>query len=264
MRKSLRDATEKIKELRKPKPAPDPVDDPCLNCGTTLVGEFCHSCGQSASVKRYAPGNFAKEIYHTLRSIDLTTSVKTGWRLIVDPGNFVRDYLAGKRVGYINPVKFFFYTFLIELSVKTYLNPIFHVADGETTMTRTLQIIDLISLIFWGLLWRVFYRKSGLNVAESAAAAIFYQSAINFFQTALLVAVIPVHYAFPNSNYIVTSVEFIPALIYAYFFVYRLFQESLWLTIIKQTILTVLFVIMLFIIATIAALTKVVEAPAVK
>lgn len=26
----------------------------CLNCGTELVGNFCHNCGQSAKVDRLA------------------------------------------------------------------------------------------------------------------------------------------------------------------------------------------------------------------
>lgn len=261
VRRSLREATEKIKELRKPKSVPDPVGDPCLNCGTKLVGDFCHSCGQSASVKRYAPGNFAKEIYQTLRSIDLTTSIKTGWKLIVEPGTFIRNYLAGQRVGFINPVKFFFYTFLIEVSAQTILNPIFNQGAAATATSRTMQIVDLVSLIFWGLLWRVFYRKSGFNIAESAAAAIYYQSAINFFETILLFAVVPIRFLFGDVQYVLGAIEIIPSLIYAYYFVYKLFQESLWLTIIKQTILTMLFFIVIIIVAIIAGLLVGVDAP---
>lgn len=255
LRRSLRKAAEKINELRKPKPLPDPVGDPCLNCGTELVGNYCHSCGQSASVKRYAPGNFAKETYQSLRSVDMTTSIWTGWKLIVEPGNFIRNYLAGQRVGFINPVKFFFYTFLIEVSAQTILNPIFNQGAAAATATsRTMQIVDLVSLIFWGLLWRVFYRKSGFNIAESAAAAIYYQSAINFFETILLFAVVPIRFLFGDVQYVLGAIEILPSLIYAYYFVYKLFQESLWLTIIKQTILTMLFFIVIIFVALLAGL----------
>lgn len=255
LKRSLRKATEKIKDLRKPKEVPDPVGDPCLNCGNELVGDFCHSCGQAAVVQRYAPGNFAKEIYQTLRSIDLTTSIGTGWKLVTEPGTFVRNYLAGQRVGFINPVKFFFYTFLIEVSAQTILDPIFNQGTSAATATsRTMQIIDLVSLIFWGLLWRVFYRKSGFNIAESAAAAIYYQSAINFFETILLIAVVPIRFLFGDVQYAFGAIEIIPSLIYAYYFVYKLFQESLWLTIIKQTILTMLFFIVIVFVAILAGL----------
>jgi hypothetical protein len=84
----------------------------CLNCGTALIGEFCHACGQNGHVHK------------TLRSIghDLLHGVfhfeGKIWRtlpmLVLHPGALTRRYIAGERARFVSPLALFlFFVFLM-------------------------------------------------------------------------------------------------------------------------------------------------------
>jgi len=81
----------------------------CLNCGTVLVGNFCHNCGQQKitpgiSVKNSLDEYFYKSIYW---ESSFSYTVK---ELFLAPGNFVRNFINGKRKDYVKPVGFFLMT----------------------------------------------------------------------------------------------------------------------------------------------------------
>lgn len=82
------------------------ADRQCLNCGHTINQNYCPQCGQRTDVHRITWGHFAEETVHAVthgeRSILLTT-----WKLITNPGQTLREYLAGKRRKYHSPVGFF-------------------------------------------------------------------------------------------------------------------------------------------------------------
>ena len=81
----------------------------CLNCGTELMGNFCHNCGQQKispgiSVKNSFDEYFYKSIYW---ESSFSYTVK---ELFLAPGNFVRNFINGKRKDYVKPVGFFLMT----------------------------------------------------------------------------------------------------------------------------------------------------------
>lgn len=78
-----------------------PPDTPnCLNCGTRLVGEFCHECGQSGHSIRRPFWGLMGETLETFFSIDGRVAL-TLPNLLLKPGKITRDYLDGKRTRFI-------------------------------------------------------------------------------------------------------------------------------------------------------------------
>jgi hypothetical protein len=90
----------------------------CLNCGTELIGEFCHVCGQHAHIRRtirslvhdFLNGlmNFEGKIWRTLPLL--------AWK----PGELTRRYIEGQRATYVSPIALFLFSvFLMFAAVET-------------------------------------------------------------------------------------------------------------------------------------------------
>ncbi len=80
----------------------------CLNCGTPLVDDFCHHCGQKAHIHRTL-GGLLHDIVHGVLHLDgkfWNTLPKLVWK----PGQLTRDYIEGKRARYISPIAFYLFT----------------------------------------------------------------------------------------------------------------------------------------------------------
>lgn len=76
----------------------------CLNCDQELAGRFCPHCGQGADTRRLDARGLIGPI---LEIVDwehglVHTAVALGRR----PGATIDGYLAGRRVGYVSPIKF--------------------------------------------------------------------------------------------------------------------------------------------------------------
>lgn len=110
-----------------------PARAPCLNCGATLAGAFCHACGQAAHVHR-SIGHVVEEIAHGVLHVD-----SKGWRtlplLAFDPGRLTREYVAGRRARYIPPLALFLFAFFLMFLV-------FGFSGGPGGDQRVLNIND--------------------------------------------------------------------------------------------------------------------------
>lgn len=84
----------------------------CANCGAQLQGKFCHVCGQENLELHESFGHmmnhaisdyfhFDHQFFHTLKP------------LFFQPGKLTIDYMAGKRVQYLHPVKMYIFISLI-------------------------------------------------------------------------------------------------------------------------------------------------------
>ncbi len=80
----------------------------CLNCGTRLLGEHCHACGQAAHVHR-SLGGIGHEIAHGVFHFEGKI-----WRtlpmLILHPGTLTRRYVNGERARFVSPLALFLFT----------------------------------------------------------------------------------------------------------------------------------------------------------
>ena len=215
----------------------------CLNCDTPVDGEFCKVCGQASSTERYSLSALAQEVYTQLRKVEASKTTLTIWALLIFPGQFVRGYLAGKRVDHINPVRFFFYGFFIEVSVRLAVlwlmpdNPI----TGNSKGGITAELLNFGLTIVWGLLWSVLYFKEDLNLAEYIVAAMYFVGQTFVLSAAILVLMLPIAQRFESAASIHTIVDLIFYFVYSCFFAYQLFSVRLIILIFKQVIVAFVF-----------------------
>ena len=84
----------------------------CLNCGTALVGSYCHACGQNAHLHRTIV-SFIHDLLHGVFHFE-GKFWKTLPMLLFKPGELTRRYIAGERAKFVSPLAMFlFCTFLM-------------------------------------------------------------------------------------------------------------------------------------------------------
>lgn len=76
----------------------------CLNCGTTLSGQYCGNCGQRSRSRLISIWELVRDAFGDLLELDSRV-----WRtlipLVTKPGKLTRDYLEGRRVRYMPPFR---------------------------------------------------------------------------------------------------------------------------------------------------------------
>jgi hypothetical protein len=94
-------------------------DGLCLNCGTALIGSYCHACGQGGHVHRslssighdllHGVFHFEGKVWHTLPM------------LVLHPGALTRRYIAGERARFVSPLALFlFFVFLMFATIHSF------------------------------------------------------------------------------------------------------------------------------------------------
>jgi hypothetical protein len=87
----------------------------CLNCGTALVGEFCHACGQKGHVHRTISA-WWHDFLHGVLHLD-----GKFWRtmpmLAFRPGILTRRYAEGQRATFISPMALFLFSVFLMFAV---------------------------------------------------------------------------------------------------------------------------------------------------
>lgn len=219
----------------------------CLNCGNRFTGAYCNLCGQSADVEPYSYKSLLRELSHNIRKIDIVPVFATSRELFKRPGDFIRDYLAGKRVGYVNPFKFFFYALVADILVQRALRGVTGDAYFDTGLEADtdFQLLWLVSTVFWGVLWKIFYRDSGLHAAEFAVCAIFFVAETTFIGTGVLLLTAPVRELFPSTDTALAFIDLAVVGVYGIYLARQVFKESWLKTLLKQAVLIVLYAIVL-------------------
>jgi hypothetical protein len=92
-------------------------DDPetCLNCGTPLLGAYCHACGQTAHIHRTI-GAFMHDLLHGALHFEGKL-----WRtlpmLVFRPGQLTRRYVEGARARFVSPMALFLFSVFLMFAV---------------------------------------------------------------------------------------------------------------------------------------------------
>lgn len=116
-------------------------DKHCLNCGTEVPERYCTHCGQENAVPHESFGHLIKHFIGDVVHYD-SQFFKTLKYLLFKPGRLTREYMAGKRVAYVNPIKlyiFISFVFFLTLALISH-KPGDHdsaQAAADTTSTHT-------------------------------------------------------------------------------------------------------------------------------
>lgn len=238
----------------------------CKNCETVFEGKYCPNCAQKANTHRFTMKHFLHEAFHALTHTDRGVLFLLK-EMFLRPGTVLKDYLAGKRKRYFNPITFFFVITAIQITVSTKLDffgaffesmqqltESFAAQSGETVDTSSIQesgktvaviteysrlanfiFIPLLSFLSWA-----FFLKSKYNYTENLILniAIYGQTAVYFF----VVAVIPFLLA---PGLVVLWLMLYSFLMWAYtMYVYKQFFGHGWLkTLFRGSVLYILYTI---------------------
>lgn len=89
--------------------APERTEKNCLNCGATVVGHFCHVCGQENIVPKESFGSLVLHFFYDITHFDgkFFHSLKY---LLFRPGFLSKEYVSGRRASHLNPVRMYVFT----------------------------------------------------------------------------------------------------------------------------------------------------------
>ena len=158
----------------------------CLNCGADTSGNFCAECGQSTSTGRLATRDTLRDIVGNLFQLD-SKILRTVVGLTRNPGLVCADYVAGKRVRYVAPFKYFLVsvTLMILVNLATGFDPVQVAGEGGSERAREMQravasfalqhldLAILIALPFYVAAVRWVFRGAGYTYAEVSVFVLF-------------------------------------------------------------------------------------------
>jgi hypothetical protein len=119
--------------------APGEVGAVCLNCGTALIGGYCHVCGQSGRVHRTLTA-FWHDLAHSVLHFDgkiWRTLPLLAWR----PGELTRRYVEGERARFVSPVALFLFSVFLMFALFSLLGGPF--TSGGAPASRAEAARDL-------------------------------------------------------------------------------------------------------------------------
>lgn len=80
----------------------------CPNCGADAEGKYCSSCGQKRIDKHeFAVRHFFGHLLHEITHLESNKILRTASALVAKPGLLTREYLAGRKGQYINPIRIY-------------------------------------------------------------------------------------------------------------------------------------------------------------
>ena len=118
-------------------------DKTCLNCRYVVENRFCPNCGQENIDTR-------KTFYHLFIHFfeDLTHYENAFWKtiknLLLKPSTLTKEYLSGKRLSYLAPVRLYIFISLITffiISISSSKDP-FHITLEKTEQKMALEEIN--------------------------------------------------------------------------------------------------------------------------
>jgi len=130
----------------------------CLNCNSPLLSDYCGDCGQ----KKAQRISFSLLLQIMQRGIIEFKSpfIVTFLALFINPGKVYREYLAGRRATYFNPMRYAFWLLTFSMFIAAYLNvPIYDIGLVGTEEDNALPrpFLELISLLESSVIYVTFF-----------------------------------------------------------------------------------------------------------
>lgn len=246
----------------------------CLNCGTQVIGHFCHQCGQENLDTRenffHLVGHFVSDYFHFDSKF-----FRSLIPLFLRPGFLTKEYWEGRRVHYIHPLRLFFFVTIIFIIASTafyhrfgdeiksniqqsaqesFLKPGETSAEGrKTKITETqgriikklqrgldvvfqnLKYVTFFLLPVYALIFKLLYvRRKPFYVDH-----LIYAMHLEIFVYILFSIMLTLPLIFTISLNAIRQISFIILFVYVGFSLHYLYRQSWWKTFIKSVIATV-------------------------
>ena len=113
----------------------------CLNCGTTVIGTYCHNCGQENIEPKESFWHLTLHFFNDITHFDgkFFTTLRI---LLFRPGFLSKEYMSGKRVSYLNPIRMYLFTSFIFFLV---FFSIYHVDEKQIKLDFNGKSIEQIN-----------------------------------------------------------------------------------------------------------------------
>ncbi len=117
------------------------IENECLNCGATVIGKFCHKCGQeNLELKE----NFFHQSIHAIGDYFHFDAKFFGTLqpLLFQPGRLTNEYNSGKRTSYLHPIRIYLFISILYFFLSSFLPEQTFVKFQETKSTTGLDSAD--------------------------------------------------------------------------------------------------------------------------
>lgn len=251
-----------------------PPIDTCPNCSTSLLGTHCHECGQKKiDANEYSLKRFIGRALNDFTDLESNKILRTLSAMIVRPGLLAVEYLAGRRGGYLAPVKLYLtFSALYFLFAWTVLSEVRgessqRVAQHRITISKSKErgvdpkafaekiteksekyasALRIFSVLISGTFLAALYFRMGRYYVEHLVFSLYYYS-FDFFSKSVFALLFLVTAAFGFKLPAMVLNFFYPiALVYLVFALRRVYRQSWTMTLLKAVVLfaceTLLFI----------------------
>jgi len=111
----------------------------CENCGAPMAGPFCAQCGQAAVDYRRSFRHVIVDILDSFLNWDSKFFATIGW-LIVRPWHLTSQFLAGRRVRYVHPLRLYLLVSILFFFVVNYWAKSLHVDPSKLSAEDRAEI----------------------------------------------------------------------------------------------------------------------------
>ena len=114
-------------------------DKNCLNCNAAINGRYCSICGQENIEPKESVSHLIKHFFEDITHFDgkFFSSLKY---VVTKPGYLATEYAAGRRMSYLNPVRFYVFTsfifFLIIFTFFVSTGDVIKISNSPTILTK--------------------------------------------------------------------------------------------------------------------------------
>lgn len=111
----------------------------CPNCGAAVAGNFCHQCGQETVLHPPSTREFLHEFIGHYVALE-GKLLQTMKLLLFKPGQLSLEYLQGRRVRYIEPLRVYLTFSLIFFAVFKFMGEDHHIGDVKLKGVPAVQV----------------------------------------------------------------------------------------------------------------------------
>jgi hypothetical protein len=124
---------------------PERKENDCLNCGTIVHGKYCHQCGQENVVTHHSFFGMAKHFLFDIFHFDGKFFDTLG-NMFRAPGKVPLEYIAGKRMKYLDPIRMYLFTSAVFFLVFFTMNKVEHPDEIDGTLSKAQRMVVAMQL----------------------------------------------------------------------------------------------------------------------